>query len=192
MNNRLQEGWPSRYAPGGEYVLSSDPQYNHQVSQGWSEGGPSPFPSTLNHAFTFSTVATPLAPQILIIDDSATVRKILETWHRRNGFSTATFADGIQALQWVSAHPTLIPKLVYLDIEMPRMDGYDVAHLLHARPSFARVPIVMISGRDGVLDRLKGRLAGARGYMTKPFRGQDILVQTLSYVSLGQSTSQGK
>lgn len=149
-------------------------------------------PPPSSYMFTFSTVSAPPAPQILIIDDSVTVRKILETCHRRNGFSTATFADGVQALRWVSEHPTMIPRLVYLDIEMPRMDGYDVARTLRAIPGFAQVPILMISGRDGILDRLKGRLVGAKGYITKPFRGEEILIQTLSYVSLVQPTSQGK
>jgi twitching motility two-component system response regulator PilG len=130
-----------------------------------------------------------VVPQILVIDDSLTVRKIMETTHRRQGFSLQTFGDGVEALQWLHEHPTVIPLLVYLDICMPRMDGYDVARHLHSRPHLSAVPIVMLTGRDGVLDRLKGRLAGAKGYITKPFRGEEILIETLHYLPTGKPAS---
>lgn len=125
--------------------------------------------------------APPFVPQILVIDDSLTVRKIMEATHRRQGFALQTFGDGVEALRWLHEHPTVIPSLVYLDICLPRMDGYDVARTLRSKPHLAAVPIVMLTGRDGMLDRLKGRLAGARGSITKPFRGEEILVQTLYY-----------
>ncbi|HEU5378816.1 MAG TPA: response regulator [Ktedonobacteraceae bacterium] len=128
-------------------------------------------------------------PPIMVIDDSLTVRKIMETTHRRQGFFVQTFGDGVEALQWLHEHPTVIPGLVYLDICMPRMDGYDVARHLHSRPHLSAVPIVMLTGRDGVLDRLKGRLAGAKGYITKPFRGEEILIETLHYLPTGKPTS---
>lgn len=121
-------------------------------------------------------------PQILVIDDSLTVRKIMETTHRRQGFSLQAFGDGVEALQWLHQHPTVVPLLVYLDICMPRMDGYTVARHLHSRPHLSAVPIVMLTGRDGILDRVKGRLAGARGYITKPFRSEEILSETMCYL----------
>lgn len=193
MNNRLQsEGWPSRCTPGMGDFPPCAAQHRQRVPQSWSDEGVSLLsPSPYRSAFTGPTVSAPSAPYILVIDDSMTVRKILETCHRRNGFSVETFADGLKAFQWVSAHPTTLPSLVYLDIEMPLMDGYDVARALHARPGFAQVPILMLSGRDGLLDRVKGRLAGAKGYITKPFRGEDILAQTRSYLSPVQPTSRG-
>ncbi len=128
-------------------------------------------------------------PRILAIDDSLTVRKIMETTHERQGIALQTFGDGVEALQWLHEHPTVIPFLVYLDICMPRMDGYDVARHLHTWPHLSAVPIVMLTGRDGVLDRLKGRLAGAKGYITKPFRGEEILIETLRYLPTGECAS---
>lgn len=130
-----------------------------------------------------ASAAPLIVSPILVIDDSLTVRKIMEVTHRRQGFALRAFADGVEALQWLHAYPTMIPSLVYLDICLPRMDGYDVARTLHSKPHLAAVPIVMLTGRDGVLDRLKGRLAGARGYITKPFRGEEILIETLRYTS---------
>jgi DNA-binding response OmpR family regulator len=125
----------------------------------------------------------------VVIDDSITVRAIMETTHRRCGFALQTFADGVEALQWFQRHATVIPSLIYLDVCLPRMDGYDVARHFRRCPRLATVPIVMLSGRDGVLDRLKGRLAGAHGYLTKPFRGEEIVQHTLCYVSTGQALS---
>lgn len=126
---------------------------------------------------------------ILVIDDSATVRKIMEMCHRRAGFAIQTFADGVEALRWLSVNQAIIPLLIYLDIEMPRMDGFDVARALRAKSAFASVPILMFSSRDKTLDRLKGRLAGARGYVTKPFREQEILAITRSYLPPAESVA---
>jgi DNA-binding response OmpR family regulator len=125
----------------------------------------------------------------LVIDDSATVRKIMEMCHRRSGFAIQTFADGVEALRWLSANQAIIPSLIYLDIEMPRMDGFEVARALHTKSAFASVPILMFSSRDKTLDRLKGRLVGARGYVTKPFREQEILAITRSYLLPAESVA---
>jgi CheY-like chemotaxis protein len=132
--------------------------------------------------FSPSDISPDSAPQVLVVDDSPTIRKIMECCHRRAGFSIRTFADGVQALQWFSAHPALLPSLIYLDIEMPRMDGFEVLLILRARPVLVNVPVLMFSGRDQTLDRLKSRLAGAKGHVTKPFREQDILALTRSYL----------
>jgi DNA-binding response OmpR family regulator len=122
------------------------------------------------------------APQILVIDDSPTIRKIMEVCHTREHISIQTFTDGIEALRWFTEHPTLLPSLIYLDIEMPRMDGFEVARRLHSKSALVGIPILMFSSRDKVIDRLKGRLAGAKGYVTKPFREQDVIALTRSYL----------
>ena len=79
-----------------------------------------------------------------------------------------------------------VPDLILLDIELPRMDGYEVARRLKSKPRFHSTVIVMLSRRDGVIDRLKGRLAGARDYITKPFKTQEIIAVAQAY--LGVST----
>ena len=112
---------------------------------------------------------------VMVIDDSPTVRKIIETCLSREGFDVKSFVDGIEAMRWLTTAESRVPDLILLDIGLPKMDGYEVAHRLKTKPQFANTIIVMLSRRDGVIDRLKGRLAGAKDYITKPFKTQDIV-----------------
>ena len=128
-------------------------------------------------------------PQILIIDDSVTVRKIVEVCHQRVGYHVQSFAEGVTALQWLARAPGGIPPLIYLDIELPRLDGYRVAQVLRDRADFAQTTLIILSGRDGVTDRLKGRLSGATAYLTKPFRVQDLLATTRFYLPPTEASS---
>src|SRR5260370_29671229 len=110
---------------------------------------------------------------VMIIDDSLTVRKIIETSLRREGFEFASYPDGIEALRGLAEGRQAVPDLVILDVGLPKMDGYEIARRLKTKPEFANTIIIMLSGRDGVIDRLKGRLSGARDYITKPFKTQE-------------------
>jgi twitching motility two-component system response regulator PilG len=112
---------------------------------------------------------------VMIIDDSLTVRKIMETSLKREGFASVSYSDGIEALRALNEKRHPIPDLVILDIGLPKMDGYEVARHLKTRQQFGNTTIVMLSKRDGVIDRLKGRLAGAKDYITKPFRTQEVM-----------------
>jgi len=113
---------------------------------------------------------------IMVIDDSPTVRKIIETCLGREGFIVRSFPDGVEAMRWLANDPDACPPdLVLLDIGLPKMDGYEVARRLKAKANFNNTVIVMLSRRDGVIDRLKGRLAGAKDYITKPFKTQEII-----------------
>ncbi len=113
---------------------------------------------------------------IMVIDDSPTVRKIIETCLGREGFDVRSFPDGIEAMRWIANDPDAhAPDLVLLDIGLPKMDGYEVARRLKSKSLFSNTIIVMLSRRDGVIDRLKGRLAGAKQYITKPFKTQEII-----------------
>ena len=119
---------------------------------------------------------------VMVIDDSLTVRKILEVALRREGIDVVTYSNGIEALHMIKAQPHLTPAVIFMDICMPQMDGYTVLRLLRTSPRFDATLIVILSHRDGVLDRLKGRLAGATVYMTKPFKTQDILSVVLPHL----------
>src|SRR5689334_13503227 len=105
---------------------------------------------------------------VMVIDDSTTVRKIIETCLRREGFTVQGYADGVEAMRALTSSNARIPDLVLLDINLPKMDGYEVARKFKTKPQFHNTIIVMLSRRDGVIDRLKGRLAGAKEYITKP------------------------
>ena len=124
---------------------------------------------------------------VMVIDDSATVRKIIETCLGREGFEVKGFSDGVEAIRWLTEPYARIPDLVILDIGLPKMDGYEVARRLKAKPQFNTTVIIMLSRRDGMIDRLKGRLAGAKDYITKPFKTQDIISVTQSYLGVPAS-----
>ncbi|SRR5579884_552654 len=113
---------------------------------------------------------------IAVIDDSQTVCKILETCLKRECYRVISFKDGVTALRhYIKEEQKPIPDLVFLDIELPYMDGYQVVRYLKANPTFAHTFVVMISRHDGVVDRLKARLAGADSYLIKPMPTQAIL-----------------
>ena len=117
---------------------------------------------------------------VMVIDDSPIICKILETCLHRAGYEVKSFEDGVQALCWLNTAEARIPDLIFVDLGLPKLDGYEVIRLLKAKPACAQTTLVILSRRDGILDRLKGRLAGAHAYLTKPFKTQEILavVQT--------------
>ena len=122
---------------------------------------------------------------VMVIDDSPTVRKIIETSLKREGFDSVSFPDGIEALRAITEHSlSRIPDLVILDIGMPKMDGYEFARRLKSKPQFQQTVIIMLTARDGMIDRLKGRLAGAKDYITKPFRTQDVISALHSHLGV--------
>ena len=118
------------------------------------------------------------SPLVLIIDDSATVRKVVEVALQRASFAVQPFPDGPSALRWLARPSAPKPALIFLDIEMPGMDGYTVARTLHELPALNQIPLIMISCRDGLLDRLKSRLVGAQWYVTKPFQVEKLVEVT--------------
>jgi DNA-binding response OmpR family regulator len=119
---------------------------------------------------------------IFIIDDSLTVRKIIETCLKRAGFDVQGFPDGIEAIRWLNEPGSSVPDLVILDIGLPRLDGYKVARRLKTKPQCSNMVIIMVSRRDGMIDKLKGRLAGAKDYLTKPFKTQELLSMIDSHI----------
>ena len=121
---------------------------------------------------------------ILVIDDSPTVRKILVTCFSRAALRVKDFADGVEALRWLNAPEGEIPALIYLDLGLPRMDGYEILRWVRTKPELHNTVVIILSARDGILDRLKSRLAGAQAYITKPFRTQDILITTRAALDL--------
>jgi DNA-binding response OmpR family regulator len=112
---------------------------------------------------------------VAVIDDSIVVRKIVETSMSRVDIDCLSFRDGCEALRAFNGLQARIPDLVFLDIQLPQIDGLDLLKLFRSHKRFDQMDIVMLSSRDSVLDRMKCRLAGACGYVVKPFRTQDLL-----------------
>lgn len=114
-------------------------------------------------------------PVVLVVDDSPTVRKIVQLTLQRERIRVVTAGDGLSALASVADEQ---PDLILLDIMLPHMDGYNICQIVRRNTSFRDVPIVMLSGKDGLFDKMRGKLAGSSEYITKPFDSTE-LVQTV-------------
>ncbi len=135
-----------------------------------------------------SLVAAPATqenmPFVMLIDDSITVRKLVEICLTRAGINVMSYPDGIHAFEAIKRHAHAIPEVLILDVGLPHLDGYTIARLLKSHPSWKHTTILMLSGRTSVLDRLKGRLSGADLYMTKPFRTQELVRVVLNCLGI--------
>lgn len=119
------------------------------------------------------TPAAAAAPvKVLVIDDSQTIRRSAETLLSGAGYAVVTAADGFEALAKVADEQ---PDLIFIDIMMPRLDGFQACALIKGNPRYAAIPVVMLSSKDGLFDRARGRLAGADEYLTKPFTRDELL-----------------
>ncbi len=112
---------------------------------------------------------------VMVIDDSLTVRKIMETSLKREGFEAISFPDGLQAMQALARGDVPVPDLILLDVGLPKMDGYEVARAFKQKNRLGNTVIIMLSGRDGMIDKFRGRLAGAKEYITKPFKPAEVI-----------------
>lgn len=124
--------------------------------------------------------ARPKEKRILVVDDSATVRKLIAGKLEKCGHEVFCAADGVEAIEQLD---NIIPDLVLLDITMPRMDGYQVCKVIRGKDSTKDVPVVMISGKDGFFDKVRGRMAGTTGYITKPFGPETLMKAVETYLS---------
>jgi len=124
-----------------------------------------------------------ISPLVIVIDDSPTVQKIIATTVQREGYQARTFSNGPDALRWLASAEAVPPAAVVIDICMPKMDGYEVIGHLKRMSCCAQTTFIMLSRRDGLVDRLKGRLAGAQVYLCKPFTVQQLLQTLQRYTS---------
>jgi CheY-like chemotaxis protein len=122
----------------------------------------------------------PKGKSILVVDDSATVRKLIAGKLEKSGHDVVCANDGVEAMERLD---DFIPDLILLDITMPRMDGYQVCKNIRSKASTKDVPVVMISGKDGFFDKVRGRMAGTTGYITKPFGPETLMKAVEMYLS---------
>ena len=111
-------------------------------------------------------------PVVLVVDDSPTVRKIVQLTLQRENMRVITASDGLSALAAVADED---PDLILLDIMLPRMDGYNICRIIRDKMEFRHIPIIMLSGKDGLFDKVRGRLAGSSEYLTKPFDSVELV-----------------
>lgn len=110
--------------------------------------------------------------KVLVIDDSKTIRRTAETLLKKVGCEVITAEDGFEALSKIAdTHPDII----FVDIMMPRLDGYQTTALIKNNKVFRETPVVMLSSKDGLFDRARGRIVGSEQYLTKPFTKEELL-----------------
>ncbi len=117
--------------------------------------------------------------KVVVIDDSKTIRRTAETLLKKAGCEVITATDGFESLSKVMEYQ---PNIIFVDIMMPRLDGYQTCALIKNNPTFKKTPIVMLSSKDGLFERARGRIVGAEHYMTKPFTREELLSTIKAYV----------
>lgn len=123
--------------------------------------------------------------RILVVDDSPTVRKLVEITLERSGHEVVAAEDGMEALARIN---DMMPDLILLDITMPRMDGYQLCKTIKSNQATSHIPVVMLTGKDGLLDKMRGRMVGSEEYLTKPFEPAaliDLVEKHLGVVTAG-------
>jgi twitching motility two-component system response regulator PilG len=120
-------------------------------------------------------------PTVLVVDDSPTVRKIVQMTLQREHIRVITAGDGLSALTSVADE---MPAVILLDIQLPRgMDGYHICTIIRKNLQFRQIPIIMLSGKDGLFDKVRGRLAGSTEYLTKPFDSAELVQTVKKYLA---------
>ena len=121
---------------------------------------------------TLPAAAAAAATRVLVIDDSNTIRRSAEIFLKQGGHEVLLAEDGFDALAKVNDHS---PQLIFCDILMPRLDGYQTCAIIKRNPRFAKVPVIMLSSKDGLFDKARGRMVGSEDYLTKPFTKEQLL-----------------
>lgn len=114
----------------------------------------------------------------MVIDDSKTIRRTAETLLRKSGCEVVTATDGFEALSKILEHH---PDIIFVDIMMPRLDGYQTCALIKNNKIFKSTPVIMLSSKDGLFDRARGRIVGSEQYLTKPFTKDELLGAIAQY-----------
>ena len=110
--------------------------------------------------------------RILVVDDSATIRRSAETMLATEGHEVVTAENGFEALSKVARHN---PDLIFVDIMMPRLDGYQTCAIIKNNSQYRSTPVVMLTSKDGLFDQARGRVVGSDLYLTKPFTKEELL-----------------
>ncbi len=110
--------------------------------------------------------------KVMVIDDSKTIRRTAETLLKKVGCDVVTASDGFEALSKIADNQ---PNIIFIDIMMPRLDGYQTTALIKHNKRFRKTPVVMLSSKDGLFDRARGRIVGSEQYLTKPFTKEELL-----------------
>jgi twitching motility two-component system response regulator PilG len=117
--------------------------------------------------------------KVMIIDDSKTIRRTAETLLKKEGCDVITATDGFEALSKITDNR---PDIIFIDIMMPRLDGYQTCALIKRNKSYKDTPVILLTSKDGLFDRARGRIVGSDQYLTKPFTREELLGAIKEYV----------
>ncbi len=120
--------------------------------------------------------------KILVVDDSKTIRRTAETLLSKEGCQVITAIDGFDALSKIADNQ---PDIIFVDIMMPRLDGYQTCSLIKHNKVFKETPVIMLSSKDGLFDRARGRIVGSDQYLTKPFTKDELLGAISNQINQG-------
>jgi twitching motility two-component system response regulator PilG len=118
--------------------------------------------------------------KVMVIDDSNTIRRSAEIFLLQSGCTVILAEDGFDALAKIADHQ---PNIVFVDIMMPRLDGYQTCALIKKNSKFQNTPVIMLSSKDGLFDRARGRMVGSDQYLTKPFTKESLLKAVATHVN---------
>jgi twitching motility two-component system response regulator PilG len=116
---------------------------------------------------------------VMIIDDSKTTRRSAENLLTREGCTVITAVDGFEALAKIAEHK---PDIIFVDITMPRLDGYQTCALIKHNRVFHSTPVILLSSKNSIFDKARGKIVGSERYLTKPFTRDDLLGAIRAYV----------
>jgi len=121
------------------------------------------------------------AVKVMVIDDSNTIRRSAEIFLKNAGYAVILAVDGFDALSKIADQH---PQIIFIDIMMPRLDGYQTCSLIKRNDRFKSTPVIMLSSKDGLFDRARGRMAGSDEYLTKPFTQETLVAAVNEYVKI--------
>jgi twitching motility two-component system response regulator PilG len=130
-------------------------------------------------------IANPKSVKVMVIDDSNTIRKSAEIFLVQAGYQVLLAEDGFDALAKIADHQ---PDVIFCDILMPRLDGYQTCALIKKNTRLARTPVIMLSSKDGLFDRARGRMVGSDEYLTKPFTKDSLLKTVAAHMARRRQT----
>lgn len=125
--------------------------------------------------------------KVMVIDDSNTIRRSAELFLKQTGCEVILAEDGFDALSKITMH---LPDVIFVDIMMPRLDGYQTCSLIKRNSRFKSTPVIMLSSKDGLFDRARGRMVGSDQYLTKPFTKESLIETVLEYTLSGDKSAE--
>jgi len=136
--------------------------------------------NTESQAAEGSAQSINLDVKVMVIDDSKTIRRSAETLLKKVGCEVITAIDGFEALAKITEHK---PDIIFVDIMMPRLDGYQTCALIKNNQAFKATPVIMLSSKDSIFDRARGQIVGSEKYLTKPFSKEDLINAITAHVA---------